>query len=284
MDTFSSIIRSKKLWLRNLLAMNDPSELVLHRINIVEEVYKYYRKEPFDFVYGGSENEEALEAYLFPEYTLFNLGMKQTYNNLFFAICMSSEEDSLSQWRMYADNGRGVCIGFDKRKILEYIKDKADYQLQQIEYYQDINDVICQIASDVLTRIKELYVNNSKEELERFRKNITCYCMPEWSKYKIDNYSEENETRLVCRKSTKTIPANANATDIESLFLSDIQWSIRNGELDLHTEVDLLDLGLSTITLGPINNTSKDLLNIILAKEGISIPNTKISKSTIPFR
>ena len=34
-----------------------------------------------------------------------------------FACCFSGEKDSLSQWRGYADEAKGVAIGIDKSKI-----------------------------------------------------------------------------------------------------------------------------------------------------------------------
>lgn len=39
-----------------------------------------------------------------------------------FVICFSENGDLLSQWRGYADNGRGVTIGFDYNTLQEYVK------------------------------------------------------------------------------------------------------------------------------------------------------------------
>lgn len=43
-----------------------------------------------------------------------------------FAFCLSEEADLLSQWRGYADDGRGVCIGFKKEALELYLKTKVE--------------------------------------------------------------------------------------------------------------------------------------------------------------
>ena len=284
METFTSIIKSKSIWLRNLLTMNDPSELLLHKVNIAEQIFIRYKQNPFEFKYANKENEDAMHAYLWATHFVFTSGFNNINNNLFFAICMSSEENSLAQWRMYADNGKGVCLGFDKRKILDYIKDNADYQLQEIEYYENIKSVVDKVCSIILEKIKKIYNSNDEEQLKQFMGDISSYCMPEWSKYKTSDYSGEKETRLVYKKHTEKMYMNIDASDIDSDFLSDLDWSIARGQLDLHTKISISDLGLSTITLGPLNNTSKGLLNILLAKENVKVPHNKLYKSTIPYR
>lgn len=284
MDTFASIIKSKSVWLRSLSEMNDPSELILHNVNFAQQIFLHYQKAPFNIKYIDSENEEAMKVLLYPAHCFFSWGANAIHNNLFFAMCMSSQENSLSQWRMYADNGKGVCLGFDKCKIQEYIKDTPDYQLQQIEYFQDVNVVIDEICANALAQIKALHDANDQSGLKDFMNTMLQQCMPEWSKYKVYDYAEEHEIRLVYNKSTKSVPANADNTSIEGEFLSDINWTVRNGKIDLHTELNINDLGLKTITLGPANNNSKGILNIMLAKEGIDIPNSNLYKSAIPYR
>lgn len=284
METFASIIKSKSIWMRNLLSMNDPSELFLCKIDITKQIIRCYKENPFEFKFAGEENENAMCAYLHAPHFLFASGFNSINNNLFYAVCMSSEEDSLSQWRMYADNGKGVCLGFDKRKILDFIKNNADYQLQEIEYYENIQSVVDKVCSIILEKIKELYDSKDEEQLNHFVNNIFSYTMPEWSKYKTSDYAGEKETRLVYKKHTKKMYMNIDASDIDREFLSDLDWSLSGGQLDLHTKIGIDDLGLSTITLGPLNNTPKGLLNILLAKENITIPHNKLYKSTIPYR
>lgn len=284
MDTFASIIRTKRIWLRSLMSMNDPSEMLLHKVNIADAVYKQYLQTPFEFKYVDQVGSNAMHAFLYPPSFLFNAGLNDIKNNIFFALCLSSNGNLLSQWRMYADNGKGVCLGFSKSKIKEFIKDSPNYKLQDIEYYDDIVNIIDAMSKELLDTIQNLYSNNRIAELHELRANIPTYFMPNWSKYKKNDYSNENETRLVCHKHSNQFCMNINASEIDRTYIKDIEWASINGKLDLHMELDIKDLGLSTITFGPANETTKEQINLVLAKEELYIPNDKIYKSKIPYR
>lgn len=285
MNTFTSIIKSKTIWLRNLLSMNDPNELFLCNVNIAQQLFLRYKKRPFEFTYAGKQNEEAMQIYLQPASFIFSSGSNGINSNLFFAVCMSEKEDSLSQWRMYADNGKGVCLGFDKSKIISYTKNNPDdYQLQKIEYYENIESVIDKVCEIIFEKIREIYNTKNEGQLLKFISDVYTYTMPEWSKYKTIDYSDEKETRLVYKKHAQSVFMNIDASKIEHEFLLDLDWALLNDNLDLHTQLNISDLGLSTITLGPLNNTSKGILNILLAKEVVEINHDKIFKSIIPYR
>jgi len=91
-DTFMKIIENKELWLGNSEKMNDYSEIRLI--------------------------ESALEKKL-TEYPSLNNFMSEYQESISFPYicCFSKEGDLLSQWRGYADDGKGVAIGFDKKTI-----------------------------------------------------------------------------------------------------------------------------------------------------------------------
>ncbi len=284
MDTFSAIIKSKKVWLRDLRAMNDPSELFLSRIDISPEIIEQYKRQPFDIEFKGEKNERALERLLSPLQLSYSSGFNSTNNNYFFAVCMSDEENSLSQWRMYADNGSGVCLGFEKEKVQNFIKSNTNYSLQEIEYKNDVTEIIKTVGCTILEKIKKDYNSRKEIDLEQFMNELQVQFMSEWTKYKTNDYKGERETRLVYKKHTDQFCMNVNALDISEEFLSNIDWSLRNGGFDLHTAINIGDLGLRTITLGPRNEMTKGTLNIVLAKENIDIPNDKLYRSKIPYR
>ena len=47
-----------------------------------------------------------------------------------YIACFSESDDYLAQWRGYADNGRGVAIGFDVETIERLIEQIPDAQLE----------------------------------------------------------------------------------------------------------------------------------------------------------
>ena len=64
-------------------------------------------------------------------------------------FCLSRREDVLSQWRGYANDAKGFCIGFRRDKLLE-ICNLTDVTLQVIDVNYDIEkqiDIIhCQLS------------------------------------------------------------------------------------------------------------------------------------------
>ena len=50
-------------------------------------------------------------------YELKTMGQHWYDDYITYAICFSERGDSLSQWRGYADDGSGVCIGFRADRI-----------------------------------------------------------------------------------------------------------------------------------------------------------------------
>lgn len=102
--------------------------------NILNNTYKDYIKmrasyfmnmnDPNDCIYFINELSQLL--------TTGKTETKQTYARIIrgmneagvpYFISLSSEEDSLPMWNMYAKNGHGVAIGFDMGKISNAIQD-----------------------------------------------------------------------------------------------------------------------------------------------------------------
>jgi len=95
LENFHKIIMSKELFLFNAKIMNDSLETNWINHLIAEELSK--RKDDFN-----NDDVKSLE-------TSFNLNRIYPYIS-----CFSSEGDSLGQWRAYADDGKGVAIGFNE--------------------------------------------------------------------------------------------------------------------------------------------------------------------------
>jgi len=69
-------------------------------------------------------------------------------------FCLSSERDQLSQWRGYADDGRGVALGFDAKKLSEFIENYESIptkpQLFRVWYEeQEHDDAVEPIVHDL---------------------------------------------------------------------------------------------------------------------------------------
>jgi len=103
--TMMSIVRSQSLWLTNCLFSNDSKELewAVDRLN--ESINSLYQSEIFE------KNAYSKVQML----NILNQILEETKNHIFptYVTCFSVEGDSLSQWRGYGDDGRGVAIGLN---------------------------------------------------------------------------------------------------------------------------------------------------------------------------
>lgn len=282
MDAFVNIVKSGKIRMGDLKSMNDPSELSLQNFNFGEIIYKQYLKDPFEFKVETEKQVIDMQTFLLPTLVNFNFGQCGRYSNLLFALCFSDKNDDLTQWRLYGDQGNGVCLGFKKSEIENFKKIDKNFTVKKIDYFSDIELKLIKIAKKILKKIKTLYQNEQYKDLEAYRYDLSSDLIEEWPAYKPDDYLLENETRLIYRLNNHRF--FSNTTNIPKEDLTDIDVKIKDGELLLFKEIDLKTLGLSTITLGPLNKTTKDCMNVFLAKNNIDIRADKIYKSIKPYR
>lgn len=104
-DTFFNIMQTSTLRLGNPLSMNDSAEVIW----FLELVGEYVDNE--ESYKGISERWELVEKI-----------MKDMIREIDFPyiLCLSRESDVLSQWRSYANDGKGVAIGIDVDRLLRY--------------------------------------------------------------------------------------------------------------------------------------------------------------------
>lgn len=97
---FKSIIATKQVWLTDITKLNDCSE---------------YRS-GFDLILEILKNKGLADKPVFQDIHTDKL------NNKFQILvgCFSKEGDAGSQWRLYADDSRGLSIGFDETEIKQF--------------------------------------------------------------------------------------------------------------------------------------------------------------------
>ena len=282
MNTLVSIVENQCVWFSDLNYMNDPSEIFLKNINFPGILLDTYQKEPFDFEFEHNGVKNSFEDYLTPSIIENTLMKGGQHNNSLFAFCLSDKCNDLSQWRLYGDNGKGVCLGFKKAKIEKFIKENEGFRLCKVEYFNNPNDLVNKIAKTILEKIKTMYDNNDFEGLNQYRLGYLRDLVNEWAKYKVSDYSLESETRIIYKLKTSII-SNINASQL-SADDKKINYRLKDNNLTAYIPIKLENLGLETISLGPINYNSKYMINLLLGKNNIDIKNYKIYKSNIPYR
>lgn len=122
-DSFVSMVRSRSLWLSSLSLSNDTMEGRLVNATIM----RLAARDGLD----AAARERLQESLAFLERFFDGLG-----------FCLSEDGDLLSQWRGYADDARGVAVGFARTYLtsladLNRTQDLPSFALYQVEYEPD---------------------------------------------------------------------------------------------------------------------------------------------------
>ena len=153
-----NILQSKTIRMGDISKSNDSLELQLFFPTLHREIYRKYLENPFKFRYEGKKDEDAFrEMVRFSEYMWSERFVSGDYSN--FVVCFSETKDCLSQWRGYADDGKGCCIGFSKDALQTFCDStKGVLRLEKVEYVDmsRINEMISSEADEILESINGL--------------------------------------------------------------------------------------------------------------------------------
>lgn len=268
MESFIKIIESKKIRLGNVMQMNDPTELALRSLDWTEIIYTQYEQDPFDFLFYSNGAKLNMRQYL----DLLRCRQGNLKSDSYFAFCMSTLNNDLNQWRVYGDDGRGVCLGFDISPIADLVENNPDFFYVELEY-DDLKRLPNLIAQTILCKIRDRYLMEDfvglKNVIENFTSDIEFFIL----RYKHIAYKAESEARLIYKTHTNNLT-----------LMNDIV--VENGKYNVNTykEIDLSDLKINTITIGPTNSTPLENILLFLNCNGFKIGANQIIRSDIPYR
>lgn len=181
-DTFHKIIFNGSLRLSALSMSNDSAEGNWIHTVLQEVIFK-------DF--GGEEALIGAAGYsILGNRSFLGLG-----------VCFSSESDLLSQWRGYADDGFGICVGFDRGKLTSIVG--ADAELFPVEYNIERQRKIVREHIDAILAAKD--PNAPRQFLGEFSSTFS----PIRYRMKNPHFSEEKEWRIISQRQD---PTQARAT------------------------------------------------------------------------
>jgi hypothetical protein len=175
-----------------------------------------------------------------------------------FVFCLSESKDLLSQWRGYADDGKGISIGF-RKAFLERIQDLNLAQHSSIvvsflldKVFYDESEAIDMILNDIGLNDFSLCTNITEEkQYLQIAMAKTAYEAPF---YKKNAFFEEKEWRIVISYSLcdLTTPVFSHYSN-ETFKFKEIEYAISKGRLVSHLEVEMLDIkeAIAEIVIGP---------------------------------
>ncbi len=222
-----------------------------------------------------------------------------------FVTCFSLEGDILSQWRAYANDGKGIAIGFDLNKLTESIKPKATgiriiyNDGEQKEITKKIVDITIQFYKSQLSVLEslnqiELYTVIAQEANEIFNKYI--------AQFKHRSFEEEKEYRLdlsididLNKNRELSYRVGRNNLLVPYLFLKtnfqeELEQKKSNSEESEESIIKKIKykvkaLPIKEIIIGPSLDYDLNKKSIIgfLKKNGYS-KNIDIKQSSVPYR
>lgn len=273
-DTFVSIISNRSIRLSSLTLSNDSKEgeLIKEHLMHVAQDAGVYRSVLRNL-------ERALQV----TYEVFDgLG-----------FCLSENGDLLSQWRGYADDGRGVCIGFRSEYLEELAdarlqKDEESFSLKQLEYdssrqaevakkhFEQLRPLLDQGAfKSTVGSLLAPITEEEKEEIKKQTDNaylVTLDAMMRMFELKHPAFKEELEWRLISFSIKK-------ANHAKNKFRSCRDKIVPYLEVPLQP---LSQPAISTVYLGPRHTTPPHVIKQMLHSSGFGEP--AVIKSAATYR
>ena len=215
-----SILQGKTIRLSDICKSNDYREMKLFYPSIFNKIIEIYERTPYPFTYLGKTDHGAMITFIDEIASYFDDGFDNGYLSN-FVMCFSEEGDMLSQWRNYADAGRGICLGFDKDGIKEFVNsNKKVYSFSKIKYInnQTISDLSNKSAQEIYDELKTLRGwivdnmtkdNNDPDTDSLLSFNISSVILGIFGnslRYKHNGFKEEKEWRLFLKNPNPKVP------------------------------------------------------------------------------
>lgn len=238
LDTFMKIVENKCIWLTPIDKMNDYAEgnWLTH---LVSRICR-------ERVAAGQGDERLFDIFI--QNISSNINSRLAY-----IACFSEEPDLLSQWRGYADNGKGVVIAFTTHKLAFSLRANFMSALPGSGYYNGLCRVHYVEHNDVDIRN---WINQALDSLDVYNypaiaRELSGFALL----FKNSAFKEEKEWRI--------------AIAPERNKLKDC-WELRDRSLIQKLNFRPTEKGLSSYFATPLSNDS--IAKVILGPTNKSEP------------
>ncbi len=271
MNYFIEIIKSRQLWLSNYRCLNDPSEGIWFD-KIIKDLLDDFNKNTEDW-------EEVYETLDSARKILFD-SVKS------YIFCFSTKGDSLSQWKVYADDAKGVTIGFDLAKfgIPVGVPGNKSYSVDGFGLCSVVYNK--QIQKTTIEKVfNEFSPNNVNDVANMLIEAYKLSCI-----FKNPSYKEETEWRLIFRPDLHfghhSTPENYTEKSEKLYNNTGKKVYFRNVDnrvipYFIFNQPKRDDL-IKEVILGPKNNNPPGTVKLLLSN--YNYLGTIIKKSSVPHR
>ena len=258
-SSFLKIISSKTLWLCDIRHMNDCEEI-------------QYGEKLFIKVLKECNIQEEIKKSIFDIYN-------EIYKRLILlSTSFSESKEILSQWRGYADDARGFCIGFDANSLTS----KTPFCPLKIEYERNEQE---EIMNKIIKKIQAYLEFDNMTNLTII--SLISELIEVFAKVKHPAFSEEKEVRL-----THTLLLNEDKTLTDEVKekwpsrnygLHDVEFRLVGGIPTPYVSIDFPDTDnfIKEVIIGPKNISKISDIELFLANNNIK--KVEIKKNLFPY-
>jgi len=274
LQTFFNIIGNQSIWLSDISKSNDSQEL-----NWIKKEFEVYSLGQWkEFINYHKENnipvnfstEEKIE-----EYCHSHLGLDKGMTN-YWCFCLSELFDDLGQWRGYADDGKGIAIGFNQ-EMLQQIAEGLYGNFGSYAEFSRINYGTNEAKKyfDSIAEKNNFSPSLEYEIINNILLNETNDVIKKAGFYKNDCFQQEKEWRLLLYGSNfmgNIKAASFDLADNIKVNIKGIDYIPKNDGLVSHIEIEIIDIGkiIEEIVIGPKCKISKSEMTKYLQTKGIS--------------
>lgn len=259
-NSFMSIIKNKTLRFCDLRHMNDKKEL-----SYAEELF-FKMLDVSELSFQQKETVKIVLKFMRERIVLLSMSF-------------SKERDLLSQWRGYADNAQGFCIGFNAQSFVG-----LPAHLHKVEYDTEQQKRLIQNA---ISTIKSLNV----EKLDQKNATTIAELLELFSIIKHYSFFEEQEYRLVCalfvdEDNGKGLFSLDADKEIYKNLLRPIDFRLVNNVpspfVDVCFQSESEKNVIRQIIIGPKNSSTRVDLKLFLTTNGVY--DVEVSNSVSTYR
>ncbi|HLN28602.1 MAG TPA: DUF2971 domain-containing protein [Gemmataceae bacterium] len=186
-----------------------------------------------------------------------------------YCVCFSGDGDVLSQWRAYADDGRGFAIGFDSAKI-------RGPKTEPLKVCYDLDE-----QNRIVNELIEKYLARFSDTKDSFKQRVLASefhaeLLGQSQNQKNPMFSEEQEWRII--HEPQAVNTAAGETDLAA------GYRIRGSEILRYLQLPFQESALIEVVLGPKNpaKSNHERLETFLKDHGFAY--STIGESRASYR